>query len=139
MLSSMSPSIVIRDNDLYLVTGARGGPTILTSVFQQLMNTAVFGMDLEESFAVPRFHLRGPSRMEAETELYQSDLVRDLGNMGHENISEAAHLGGVNSILVNADGTLQAAGDPRGGYWASGQRSKSPKAEQPEKESEEKP
>ncbi len=56
MLSSMSPTIVLREGRPWLVLGARGGPRIITAVVQILLNRYEYGMDLEQAVAAPRLH-----------------------------------------------------------------------------------
>lgn len=59
MLSSMAPTIVAApDGTIELVLGAAGGPTIITSVFQELSNVVDFGLDVGQSVAAPRFHMQ---------------------------------------------------------------------------------
>lgn len=56
MLSSMSPTIVLKDGEPWLALGARGGPRILTSVLQVIFHRVVDGMNLEQSVFAPRIH-----------------------------------------------------------------------------------
>ena len=56
MLSSMTPSILEKDGKLFMVVGTPGGSTIITSVFQAILNVVDFGMTIQEAVAVPRFH-----------------------------------------------------------------------------------
>ena len=56
MLSSMTPTIVLRDDEPFLVTGSPGGSTIITTVLQVVLNVLDHGMDLGEAVAAPRFH-----------------------------------------------------------------------------------
>ena len=57
-LSSMSPVIVFRDHELYLITGSPGGSTIITSVLQEILNVLDFKMSLEESSEKSRIHFQ---------------------------------------------------------------------------------
>ncbi len=56
MLSSMTPSILEKDGKLFMVVGTPGGSTIITSVFQAILNVVDFGMTMQEAVAAPRFH-----------------------------------------------------------------------------------
>jgi len=56
MLSSMTPTIVLKNNQPYLVVGTPGGTTIPTSVFQTLVNILDFGMSAEDAVNKPKFH-----------------------------------------------------------------------------------
>src|SRR3546814_11908567 len=56
MLSSMTPTILEKDGQLFMVAGTPGGSTIMTSVFQTILNVVDFGMDMQEAVSAPRFH-----------------------------------------------------------------------------------
>jgi len=56
MLSSMTPSILLKDGGVTLVTGSPGGTTIITSVYQSILNTLAFGMTAQQAVDSPRFH-----------------------------------------------------------------------------------
>src|SRR5690606_1157956 len=56
MLSAMTPSIVEKDGKLFMVVGTPGGSTIITSVFQVILNVIDFGMDMQQAINAPRFH-----------------------------------------------------------------------------------
>ncbi|MCH8523139.1 MAG: gamma-glutamyltransferase, partial [Balneolales bacterium] len=56
MLSSMTPTIVTRDGELYMVLGTPGGSTIMTTVLQVFLNVVEFGMNIQQAVAAPRFH-----------------------------------------------------------------------------------
>jgi len=56
MLSSMSPTILLRDNKVSMVVGTPGGSTIFTSVFQAIVNILDFGMTPQQAVAASRFH-----------------------------------------------------------------------------------
>src|SRR4029077_4996605 len=56
MLSSMAPTLILKDNKPFLVVGTPGGTTIPTSVFQTLVNIIEFGMTTEDAVYKPKFH-----------------------------------------------------------------------------------
>ena len=56
MLSSMTPTIIEKDRKLFLVLGSPGGSTIITSVFQTILNVILFNMDIQSAVNAPRFH-----------------------------------------------------------------------------------
>src|SRR5690606_7206670 len=56
MLSSMTPTILEKDGKLFMVVGTPGGSTIMTSVFQTIVNVIDFGMNMQEAVSAPRFH-----------------------------------------------------------------------------------
>ncbi len=55
-LSSMTPTIVLRDGKLYLVVGSPGGPTIINTVLEVLVNVIDFGMNVADAVDAPRLH-----------------------------------------------------------------------------------
>ena len=56
MLSSMTPTILLMDNKVKLVTGSPGGTTIISSVYQSILNVVEFNMTAEQAANAPRFH-----------------------------------------------------------------------------------
>lgn len=120
MLSSMTPVIVEKEGDLFLIAGSPGGSTIITSVFQTIMNTAIFEMRLDDALAAPKFHSQWlPDQIFVEEGRFPVDVVDELENRNHK-IVEIPSLGRVDAILANGDGTYQVSGDPRGDNTASG-------------------
>ena len=82
-LSSMSPTIVLRDGTVRLVVGASGGPTIITGTLQALLNVLVFDMDVRAAISVPRVHHQWvPERLmvEAGVPLDVRDALRRRGH-----------------------------------------------------------
>lgn len=120
MLSSMTPTIVEKDGNLFLVVGSPGGSTIITSVFQTIMNTDVFDMNLEKAIEVPKFHSQWlPDVIFVEENRFDPELLDSLRALGHE-IDYFPSLGRVDAILVNPNKTLQSCGDPRADDTAAG-------------------
>lgn len=84
MLSSMSPTIVLKKNKPYLVVGTPGGTTIPTSVFQTLINIIEFGQTATEAVDNPKFHHQWlPDQVLAEKEM-SSNLINSLIEMGYK-------------------------------------------------------
>lgn len=120
MLSSMSPTIVENEGELYLVVGSPGGSTIITSVFQTIMNVILFDLELKKAIAVPKFHSQWlPDVVYLEKDRFPTQTIESLKKMGHK-IEYVPSLGRVDAILVNHDKTLDICGDPRGDDAASG-------------------
>jgi len=83
-LSAMTPTIVLKDGKLYLVLGAEGGPTIITTVANILMGVVDFGLDIQNSVNAPRFHHQWlPDELSLEDRI-SPDTVRLLKNKGHK-------------------------------------------------------
>jgi len=114
MLSSMTPSIVEKDGDLFLVVGSPGGSTIITSVYQTIANCAYYNMNLKEAIAAPKFHSQWlPDKIFLEQDRFSEDVINMLGNKGHD-VDYFPSLGRVDAIKVSANGMLEVCGDPRG-------------------------
>jgi gamma-glutamyltranspeptidase/glutathione hydrolase len=83
-LSAMTPTIVLKEGKLFLVLGAEGGPTIITTVANVLMGVVDFGLDIQESVNAPRFHHQWlPDELRLEDRI-SPDTVRLLGSKGHK-------------------------------------------------------
>lgn len=119
MLSSMSPTIVVKDNRPFLVVGTPGGTTIPTSVFQTLINILEFNMSTEDAVYKPKFHHQWlPDTLELEKGFPQP--VREaLQKMGYA-VRERSAIGRTEVIRVLADGKFEAVADKRGDDDAEG-------------------
>ncbi len=103
MLSSMSPTIVVRHDSLAMVLGAPGGSTIITSVLQVLLNVIDFGMNIRRAVEAPRFHHQWlPDVIEMEQFGFSNDTKDKLRNMGYR-LKEVGSLGFVQAIRVKND------------------------------------
>ena len=117
-LSSMTPTIVLKDGKLYMVIGAPGGGRIITGVTQAVLNVIDFGMNMQEAIDAPRFHHQWqPDRLQMETG-FSPDTTALLRAKGHE-IAPIPNVALVESILVDG-GWLQGASDGRGHGKAAG-------------------
>src|SRR5205814_1731477 len=82
-LSAMTPTIVLKDGKLWLVLGAEGGPTIITSVADILIGVRDYGLDIQEAVNAPRIHQQWlPDRVELEKGLFSPDTIRLLQAAG---------------------------------------------------------
>jgi gamma-glutamyltranspeptidase/glutathione hydrolase len=103
-LSAMTPTIVARDGKPYLVTGAPGGPTIISTVLQNIVNVIDFGMDAQAAADAPRFHHQWmPDELRMESEGFSPDTVRILEGMGHR-LRRVESMGRAMNILATEDG-----------------------------------
>jgi gamma-glutamyltranspeptidase/glutathione hydrolase len=83
-LSAMTPTIVLKDGKLFLVAGAEGGPTIITSVANVIMGVVDFGLDVQEAVNAPRIHHQWlPDELRLEDRI-SPDTVRLLKSKGHK-------------------------------------------------------
>lgn len=120
MLSSMTPAIVEKNGELFLVLGSPGGSTIPTTVFQVLINIAEFGMSISDAVAAGRFHHQWlPDCIYHEKERFDSLTMLVLSQMGHV-FTERSSIGRVNAIQILPDGRRAAGADSRGDNTACG-------------------
>ncbi|EDQ6087205.1 gamma-glutamyltransferase [Salmonella enterica] len=111
-LSSMSPTIVVKDGKTWLVTGSPGGSRIITTVLQMVVNTIDFGMNVAEATNAPRFHHQWlPDELRVEKG-FSPDTLKLLEQKGQKVALKEA-MGSTQSIMVGADGELYGASDPR--------------------------
>lgn len=120
MLSSMTPTILEKDGKLFLVVGSPGGSTIITSVFQTIINVVDHDMSMQEAVSAKRFHHQWlPDYISYEKNAFSDSLILVLQEMGH-NFKERYSIGRVDAILKRKDGTLEGGADPRGDDTADG-------------------
>lgn len=112
MLSAMTPTIVTKEGKPYAVLGTPGGSTIITSVFQTLVNLLEFDMSAYDAVNKPKFHHQWqPDRIDVERS-FDSQLREELGALGYA-IHERAAIGRTEVLLIR-DGVIEAVGDGRG-------------------------
>lgn len=118
MLSSMSPTIVIKDGKPFIVTGTPGGSRIITTIVQIIMNVVDFDMNIQEAVNAPRVHHQWlPDEIRVEKGIGR-DTVEILEGMGHK-VSLKRSMGAASSIMLG-DGFLFGASDPRRDGLAAG-------------------
>lgn len=113
MLSSMTPTIIEQDGEVFLVLGAPGGSTIITAVYQVFLNVAEFGMSLDEAVVTARFHHQYlPDEIWVEPTALSSAIRDSLAARGHQ-FNEKKAMAKIKAIQRLPDGSLHAVGDPR--------------------------
>jgi gamma-glutamyltranspeptidase/glutathione hydrolase len=115
MLSSMTPTVVEKNGKLFMVLGTPGGSTIITGVFQTILNVIEFNMTMDEAVEAPRFHHQWlPDQIKMEKSLsIDSNLCNQLMNLGHK-LNPVGSMNRVDAILIDDSGNLQAGADSRG-------------------------
>jgi gamma-glutamyltranspeptidase/glutathione hydrolase len=121
MLSSMTPTIVLKNNKPYIVVGTPGGTTIPTSVYQSLMDILEFKLKPEDAVNKPKFHHQWlPDVVDVERD-FPKDVLTQLKNMGYK-INVRGAIGRTELIVISPRGkrTITAIADKRGDDDARG-------------------
>lgn len=113
-LSSMSPTIILKDGKLFMVVGSPGGSRIITTVLQVISNVIDHGMNIREAVDAPRIHMQWlPDELRIEKYGLAPDVIQQLTAMGY-NVVVRGNMGDVNAIMVDQKtGLIYGAGDPR--------------------------
>ena len=114
MLSSMTPTIVTKDGQLFMVTGSPGGRTIINTVLETIVNVIDHGMNVQEAVDAPRFHHQWlPDRIAYERFGISPDTLALLEQRGHA-LRPIQSQGVAEAIVVDAKtGTLEGGSDRR--------------------------
>ncbi|MBT5871200.1 MAG: gamma-glutamyltransferase [Bacteroidetes bacterium] len=122
MLSSMTPTLVEKDNKLWMTLGTPGGSTIITSVLQTILNVYEFNMSMQQAVDAPRFHHQWlPDIVKVEATSFDAKTIKELENKGYVvDYKNASSIGRVDAILVLSDGSLEGGADKRGDDTAVG-------------------
>jgi len=138
MLSSMTPTIVLKDNKPSLIVGTPGGATIITSVFQTILNVYEFNMNVQDAVNAPRFH----HQWLPDVIIIEKRGLWDYGN-GSDNridsllrnknynvislpfesemsgMSPRSSIGAVDAIFIDENGKVSGGADYRGDDFAA--------------------
>jgi gamma-glutamyltranspeptidase/glutathione hydrolase len=125
MLSSMTPTIILKDGKPFIIVGSPGGATIITTVLQVVLNCVDFDMNLCEAIEKPRIHHQWmPDSLYYEQNALTVDVKKELKKMGYAFIErdvETRILGIAEGIMIDPHSKIiYGASDPRGGGLAVG-------------------
>lgn len=120
MLSSMTPTIIEKEGELYMVIGSPGGSKIITSVLQAFLNVEAHGLSMQEAVNAGRVHHQWrPDVVYYEDTALDSFALLQLQKMGHT-LQVRSEYGAVDAIRVLEDGKLEGGADFRGDDAAMG-------------------
>lgn len=112
-LSSMTPTIVLKNDKPFLILGAAGGPHIITATLLTLINSVDYHMPIQEAVNAPRFHHQFlPDEIKAEPDAFSKAITQDLESMGYR-ITPIDHLGIEEAIMIPSDSSIIYGGKDR--------------------------
>ncbi len=121
MLSSMTPTILEKDGNLFMVVGTPGGSTIITSVYQTILNVIEHGMTMQQAVNALKFHHQWlPDKTLFENGAFSDATVESLQNRRYVLERLTNTLGRMDCVLVRPDGSYEGASDPRADNTARG-------------------
>jgi len=113
MLSSMSPTIVVKDGQVFMVTGTPGSRSIINTVIMTLLNVIDFGMNAQEAVDAGRIHHQWlPDRLSVERFGFSADTIASLKAMGHD-VRETGAQGAAEVIVFNQKNNMLEGGVDR--------------------------
>ncbi|HEX7325562.1 MAG TPA: gamma-glutamyltransferase, partial [Rhodanobacteraceae bacterium] len=110
----MTPTIVLHDGKLFMVTGSPGGSTIISTTMESFLNVAEYGMNVKQAVDAPRIHMQWyPDEIFAEPGAFTPKVTSALVAMGYK-IHQVRQMGDIAAIVVNPkDHLLESVNDPR--------------------------
>jgi len=114
-LSSMTPTIVLKGGKLWFATGSPGGPTIINTVLQNIINIIDHGMDIQQAIDWPRVHHQWmPDEIAYEPMGLSPDALKRLREMGHKLVDRPRYMGDAEGIMIEDKTGVRLGGrDPR--------------------------
>ena len=114
-LSSMTPTIVLKEGKLWFAVGSPGGPTIINTVMQIITNIVDYGMTIQQAIDAPRVHHQWiPDEIVYEPMGLVMDTINGLRGMGHNLVDKPRYMGDAQGIMIDdKTGVRLGASDPR--------------------------
>ncbi|RMG44164.1 MAG: gamma-glutamyltransferase, partial [Acidobacteria bacterium] len=121
-LSAMTPTIVLKDGRPYFAVGSPGGPTIINTVLQVILNIIDFHMNIQQAIDMPRVHHQWlPDRIVYEPFGLSRDTIEALKRRGHTFIDRPRYMGDAQGVMIDPEtGMRLGAADGRRGGQAVG-------------------
>ena len=120
MLSSMTPTIIEKNNKTYMILGSPGGPTIITSILQTILNVSLFNMNIKEAVNRGRFHhIWLPDKIFYEINTFNEKTKNKLIDLGYKFADAFSSIGRIDAILIE-NNKIFTAPDPRGDDYSYG-------------------
>ena len=121
MLSSMTPTILEKDGKLFMVVGTPGGSTIITAVYQTILNVIEHGMTMQQAVNALKFHHQWlPDKTIFENGAFSDTTVTNLQSRGYVLEKLTNTIGRMDCVLIRPDGSYEGASDPRADNTARG-------------------
>jgi gamma-glutamyltranspeptidase/glutathione hydrolase len=115
MLSSMSPTIIMKNNKPILALGSLGGAKIITTIAEAVIGFTRFNLNLPQIVNQPRFHHQWlPDTLYLEQGGFDLHIIKELEKLGHS-VKERSRYSELQIIHINDNGFITGASDPRGG------------------------
>jgi gamma-glutamyltranspeptidase / glutathione hydrolase len=116
-LSAMTPTIVLKDGKVWFAIGSPGGPTIINTVLQVIVNVIDFGMNIQQAIDTPRFHHQWmPDRIDSEPFGINRDTRAALEKKGHMFAERPRYMGDAEGVMIDPkNGMRLGASDSRSG------------------------
>ncbi|WP_326982937.1 gamma-glutamyltransferase [Chryseobacterium sp. MYb264] len=113
MLSSMTPTILLKNGKPYMVVGTPGGTTIPTSVYQSIVNVVDFKLNANITVNAPKFHHQWLPETVTYEKNFPENIIKDLEKLGYKP-ERVDHIGKTEVITIDENGTIHAVADGRG-------------------------
>ncbi|WP_312394644.1 gamma-glutamyltransferase [Chryseobacterium sp.] len=113
MLSSMTPTILLKNGKPYMVVGTPGGTTIPTSVYQSIVDVVDFKLNANMTVNAPKFHHQWLPETVSYEKNFPENVIKDLEKLGYKP-ERIDHIGKTEVITIDENGTIHAVADGRG-------------------------